>query len=209
MHGPTATLDELADGAVPEGGWRRAARRRASSTTRSARAWRRACSASSRRAHPRVLERMIDLKVGKGPYFTLLPALSPDQPRDAALGRARRALQAAPTCSRSTGRSPRPCAVAKRDLAPGDTLGMIGETRLSRLRHDLAGRARSAARCRSASPSGAKVIKPIKAGECLTYENCVPDDSMVVTQIRRRSTKSDATTSVGGEVMASGRSPQR
>ena len=39
---------------------------------------------------------------------------------------------------------------------------------------------------------GAKVIKPIKAGECLTYDNCVPDDSLIVTQIRQRLDQADA-----------------
>jgi predicted homoserine dehydrogenase-like protein len=39
---------------------------------------------------------------------------------------------------------------------------------------------------------GAKVITPVKAGEYLTYENCVPDDSFIVTQIRKRLDQSDA-----------------
>jgi predicted homoserine dehydrogenase-like protein len=38
----------------------------------------------------------------------------------------------------------------------------------------------------------AKVVKPVKAGELLTYENCIPDDSLVVTQLRRRLDQSDA-----------------
>ena len=48
MHGPTATLDELATCCAPR---RMAAcsTARASSTIRSARGWHRACSASSRR----------------------------------------------------------------------------------------------------------------------------------------------------------------
>jgi len=52
------------------------------------------------------------------------------------------------------------------------------------------------ARRQGALPIGiverAKVVKPIKAGAALTYENCVPDDSMVVTQIRRRLDQADA-----------------
>ena len=38
----------------------------------------------------------------------------------------------------------------------------------------------------------AKVIKPVKAGHYLTYDNCVPDDSLIVTQIRKRLDQSDA-----------------
>ena len=33
--------------------------------------------------------------------------------------------------------------------------------------------------------------KPIKAGERLTYDNCAPDDSLLVTQIRRRLDQAD------------------
>ena len=38
----------------------------------------------------------------------------------------------------------------------------------------------------------AQVIKPVKAGEYLTYDNCVPDDSLIVTQIRKRLDQADA-----------------
>ena len=37
----------------------------------------------------------------------------------------------------------------------------------------------------------ARVTRPIKAGEHLTYGNCEPDDSFVVTQIRRRLDQAD------------------
>jgi predicted homoserine dehydrogenase-like protein len=54
----------------------------------------------------------------------------------------------------------------------------------------------SDARDHAALPLGlaerARALKPIKAGEALTYENCAPDDSLVVTQIRRRLDQSDA-----------------
>jgi predicted homoserine dehydrogenase-like protein len=82
-------------------------------------------------------------------------------------------------------------AVAKRDLGVGDTMGMIGE-------RDYRGFATSwqDARNRRLIPLGlaekAKVVKPLKAGEMLTYDNCVPDDSLVVTQIRKRLDQSDA-----------------
>ncbi len=32
----------------------------------------------------------------------------------------------------------------------------------------------------------------MKAGERLTYDNCLPDDAMIVTQIRKRLDQSDA-----------------
>jgi predicted homoserine dehydrogenase-like protein len=76
-------------------------------------------------------------------------------------------------------------AVAKRDLAPGETLGKIGET-------DYRGWAMTWPDARNAHAiplgiaEGAKIMKPIKAGASLTYDNCTPDNSMVVTQIRQR-----------------------
>ena len=45
-------------------------RRRPWSTTRSARAWRPASSCVAEMDHPRIRERMEDLKMGEGPYFT-------------------------------------------------------------------------------------------------------------------------------------------
>ena len=38
----------------------------------------------------------------------------------------------------------------------------------------------------------AKVVKPVKAGTFLTYENCVPDDGLTITRIRRRLDQADA-----------------
>ena len=32
----------------------------------------------------------------------------------------------------------------------------------------------------------------LKAGDYLTYDNCVPDDSLIVTQIRKRLDQADA-----------------
>jgi predicted homoserine dehydrogenase-like protein len=51
------------------------------------------------------------------------------------------------------------------------------------------------ARAKGALPLGlaekAKIVNALKAGEILTYDNCVPDDSMVITQIRRRLDQAD------------------
>jgi predicted homoserine dehydrogenase-like protein len=80
--------------------------------------------------------------------------------------------------------------VAKRDLAAGETLGKIGETQYRAWAMTAA-----EARTSNAIPLGlaesARVVKPIKAGEYLTYENCIPDDSLIVTQIRKRLDQSD------------------
>ncbi len=132
--------------------------------------------------HPRVLERLVDLKVGKGPYFTLYRPYhltSLEVPLTAAravlYGRADMQPLDEPVAEA--------VAVAKRDLAVGDTLGMIGET-------DYRGWAMTASDAASADalPLGlaerAKITRPVKAGTALTYADCVPDENLVITQLR-------------------------
>ena len=140
--------------------------------------------------HPRVLERLIDLKVGKGPYFTLFRPYhltSLEVPLSAARAVLHKRADMVPL--------EQPIAeaitVAKRDLKPGETLGKIGETeyRAWAMTH---AQARNANAVPLGLAEGAKVIKPVKAGEYLTYENCVPEDSFIVTQIRKRLDQADA-----------------
>ena len=140
--------------------------------------------------HGRVSERMTDLKIGPGPCYALMRPYhltSLEVPLSAARAVAYKRADMVPL--------DHPVAecvtVAKRDLVPGQTLEAIGL-------HDYRGFAMTwaEARAEGAIPLGlaekAKVTQPIKAGETLTYRNCVPDDSMVVTQIRKRLDQSDA-----------------
>ena len=140
--------------------------------------------------HPRVLERMIDLKVGPGPCFTIFRPYhltSLEVPLSAIRATVRHHADMQPV-----DRPVAECAtVAKRDLVPGQTLGKIGE-------YDYRGHAMTWAEARDANamPLGlaerAVVRKPIKAGEKLTYDNCVPDETQLVVQIRRRLDQQDA-----------------
>ncbi len=140
--------------------------------------------------HPRVLERMIDLKVGKGPFFTLFRPYhltSLEVPLSAARavlhGRADMVPLEHPVAEAVT--------VAKRDLKPGETLGKIGETEY-RAWAMTASEARNANALPLGLAEGALIVKPVKAGEYLTYGNCVPDESLIVTQIRKRLDQEDA-----------------
>jgi predicted homoserine dehydrogenase-like protein len=139
--------------------------------------------------HPRLQERMIDLKVGKGPYFALTRPYhltSLEVPLSAARavlhGQADMVPLEQPVAECIT--------LAKRDLGPGEILGRIGETdyRAWAMTH-------AAARNANAIPlglaQGAKVVKPVKKGEHITYDNCVPDETLIVTQIRRRLDQTD------------------
>jgi predicted homoserine dehydrogenase-like protein len=188
MHGPTATLEELAGVLCPreDGGvlYRKGVVDYSIGKGVAPGVF---CIIETR--HPRVLERMIDLKVGKGPYFTIFRPYhltSLEVPLSAARAVVYKRADMEPLDHPVA----EAVAVAKSELAPGQSLGMIGE-------NDYRGFAMTweDARARGALPLGlaerAKVVKPVKTGDFLTYENCVPDESMVITQIRRRLDQSD------------------
>jgi predicted homoserine dehydrogenase-like protein len=188
MHGPTATLDELANVLCPrEDGGVLHRKGVVDYTIGKGVAPGVFCIIETR--HPRVLERMIDLKVGKGPYFTIFRPYHLTS-LEVPLSAARAVLYKRADMEPLDQPVAEAVAVAKRDLGLGQSLGMIGE-------NDYRGFAMTwqDARAKGALPLGlaerAKVVKPLKAGDFLTYENCVPDDGMVVTQIRRRLDQSD------------------
>ncbi|HQT61833.1 MAG TPA: homoserine dehydrogenase [Acidiphilium sp.] len=135
-----------------------------------------------RAPHPRVHERLRDLKMGEGPYFTFYRPYhltSLEVPLTAAAAVLRRESHMTPLA--------RPVAevatLAKRDLAPGTTLGKIGEA-------DYRGWAMTAADARAADalPIGlaerAEIIRPVRKGEMLTYANCRPDQGMAIVRLR-------------------------
>ncbi|MER9115971.1 homoserine dehydrogenase [Mesorhizobium sp. M0954] len=188
MHGPTATLEELATVLCPreDGG---VLHRKGVVDYSIGKGVAPGVFCIIETRHPRVLERMIDLKVGKGPYFTIFRPYhltSLEVPLSAARAVVYKRADMEPLDHPVA----EAVAVAKSDLGVGQSLGMIGE-------NDYRGFAMTwgDARARGALPLGlaerAKVVKPLKTGDFLTYENCVPDDSMVITQIRRRLDQSD------------------
>jgi predicted homoserine dehydrogenase-like protein len=133
--------------------------------------------------HPRVLERLTDLHVGTGPFFTLhrpYHLTSLETPLTAAravlYGRADMQPLDHPVAEAA--------ALAKRDLAPGTLLGRIGE-------HDYRGWAMAwqDARKVRALPIGlaerSRVMRPIRKGEMLTHENCAVDESLTIAKLRR------------------------
>lgn len=189
MHGPTATLDELASVLCPkeDGG---VLNRKGVVDYSIGKGVAPGVFCVIETKHPRVLERMIDLKVGKGPYFTIFRPYhltSLEVPLSAARAVIYRRADMEPLDHPVA----EAVAVAKRDLSKGQELGKIGES-------DYRGFAMTweDACKRGALPLGlaerARTVRPVKAGEFLTHENCVPDDSMAVTQIRRRLDQSDA-----------------
>lgn len=135
-------------------------------------------------SHPRVWERMEDLKLGKGPYFTFIRPYHLTS------------LEVPLTCARAVlyGKADmvpldRPvaevCAVAKRDLQAGERLDAIGEYcyRAWIMRAEEARAAR-------AIPCGlltdGRVSTPIRKGELITYDNAAPPQGSRIAELRAR-----------------------
>jgi predicted homoserine dehydrogenase-like protein len=135
-------------------------------------------------AHPRLRERMHDLKLGAGPYYTFyrpyhLTSL------EVPLSCARAVLYGTADMQPLDRPSAEVCAVAKKDLAPGDTLDAIGEYayRAWIMTYEGAGEAR-------AVPCGllekGKTTRAIRKGELLTYDNVAVDQGSRIVALRRR-----------------------
>lgn len=137
--------------------------------------------------HPRIWERMEDLKMGKGPYFTFFRPYHLTS------------LEVPLTCARVVlyGKADmvpldRPvaevCAVAKKDLAVGDTLDQIGEY-CYRAWIMEAAEARAVGAIPCGLLAGAKVTAPIRKGGLITGANtALPADSRIAA-LRARQDK--------------------
>ncbi len=171
MHGPVATKEQLADVLVPQsaGGVLTDIGRVDYSIGAGVAP---GVFVVAEMGHPRIAERMADLKLGKGPYFTFIRPYHLTS------------LEVPLTCARAVlyGKADmvpmdRPvaevCAVAKRDLQPGDGLDAIGEYcyRAWVMRADEA-------RAQRAIPCGllaqGTVTAPIRKGELITTDNARP-----------------------------------
>ncbi len=133
--------------------------------------------------HPRIHERLRDLKMGDGPYFTFVRPYhltSLEVPLTAASlvlhGRAH--MVPLPTPVAECG------CVAKEALAPGVTLGKIGEDHYRGWIATVE-QARAAGMLPMGLAERAVVTRPIGVGESLTYENCRVDETMRIVKLRR------------------------
>ncbi|MBL8583734.1 MAG: homoserine dehydrogenase [Rhizobiaceae bacterium] len=133
--------------------------------------------------HPRIVERMDDLHVGHGPYYSFFRPYhltSLEVPLTAARMVLYGKVDMVPL--------PRPvaevCAVAKRDLAPGEAFDAIGETCYRSWTMTV-----EDARAKGAVPvgllEGGKVLQPVRKGELLTTLNAAPDPSTRLYALRR------------------------
>ena len=133
--------------------------------------------------HPRVRERLRDLKMGDGPYFTFIRPYHLTS------------LEVPLTCARAVLHNKADmvpldapvaevCALAKRDLEPGDTLDQIGEFTYRAWAMEV-GRARDARALPAGVLTGAKVTASIAKGELITADNATLPDTRLV-ELRRR-----------------------
>lgn len=133
--------------------------------------------------HERIRERLIDLKVGKGPYFRFIRPYHLTS------------LEVPLSCARAVlyGTAdmvplPRPtsevCAVAKRDLAVGEKLDAIGEyTYRAWIMTAAAAVSTGAVPC--GLLEGGRVTKPIKKGELLSKANVAVDTAAKIFELRQ------------------------
>jgi predicted homoserine dehydrogenase-like protein len=177
MHGPAATLDTLAKVLVPKKDGGVLSKMGVVDYT-IGKGVAPGVFVVAEMSHPRVRERMEDLKMGHGPYFTFhrpyhLTSL------EVPLTCARVALYGKPDMVPLSKPVAEVCAVAKKDLKPGDTLDAIGEY-CYRAWIMTAEEARVAQAIPCGLLHAAKVIKPIKKGDLITNANAeVPAGSKI------------------------------
>jgi predicted homoserine dehydrogenase-like protein len=138
-------------------------------------------------SHPRLRERMHDLKLGAGPYYTFFRPYHLTS-LEVPLTCARVVLYGTPDMEPRDVPTSEVCAMAKKDLQVGDTLDAIGEYAY-RAWIMTAPEARAASAVPCGLVEGAKVSRPIKKGELLTHANVAVDSAAKIVQLRQRQDK--------------------
>lgn len=138
-------------------------------------------------SHPRISERMADLKMGKGPYFTFhrpYHLTSLEVPltcaRAVLYGKADMTPLAKPVAE--------VCAIAKKNLQPGERLDAIGEY-CYRAWIMTAEEARAARAIPCGLLQAGTVLAPIAKGALITYANAAPAKSSRIAELRARQDK--------------------
>ncbi|MBU1335256.1 MAG: NAD(P)H-dependent oxidoreductase [Alphaproteobacteria bacterium] len=133
--------------------------------------------------HPRIIERLDDLHIGHGPYYSFFRPYHLTS------------LEVPLTCARIMlhGKAdmvplPNPvaevCAVAKRDLKPGESLDAIGETCYRSYTMTVVD-SRAAGAVPVGLLEGGRTTAAIAKGELLTLANCTPDTTTRLHALRQ------------------------
>jgi predicted homoserine dehydrogenase-like protein len=135
-------------------------------------------------AHPRLRERMHDLKLGAGPYYKFIRPYHLTS-LEVPLSCARAVLYGTADMIPLPQPSAEVCALAKKDLKPGDTLDAIGEYTYRAWIMEYGEAAKA-----GAVPCGllekARVTRAIGKGELLTAANVAVDTNAKIVALRRR-----------------------
>ncbi len=127
---------------------------------------------------------MDDLHIGKGPYYAFFRPYHLTS-LEVPLTAARIMLYGRPDMVPMAEPVAEVCAVAKRDLQPGETFDAIGETCYRSFTMTIAD-----SRQKLALPvgllEGGKVTAAVKKGELLTRRNAAPDASTNLFRLRQR-----------------------
>ncbi|MBL8788988.1 MAG: homoserine dehydrogenase [Rhizobiales bacterium] len=186
MHGPAATLDVLAETLCPkeDGG---VLSRSGVVDYSIGKGVAPGVFVITKAPHERIHERLTDLKMGKGPYFKFIRPYhltSLEVPLSCARAVLYRSADMVPLSVPTS----EVCAVAKKDLAPGEKLDAIGEYTYRAWIME-----RKEAATAKAVPcgllEGGKVTKPIRMGELLTSDNCSVDTGTKIFELRQRQDK--------------------
>ncbi|RRI03065.1 homoserine dehydrogenase [Mesorhizobium tamadayense] len=132
--------------------------------------------------HPRVIERMDDLHVGQGPYYSFFRPYHLTS-LEVPLTAARIMLYGRPDMVPLPKPVAEVCAVAKRDLAAGEIFDAIGETCYRSWTMTVA-EARASRTVPVGLLEGGKVLKPVRKGELLTADNALPDQTTRLYALR-------------------------
>jgi predicted homoserine dehydrogenase-like protein len=133
--------------------------------------------------HPRIIERMDDLHIGKGPYYAFFRPYHLTS-LEVPLTCARIMLYGRPDMVPLDRPVAEVCAVAKRDLKVGETFDAIGETCYRSFTMTI-GDARQKRAVPVGLLEGGKVLAPVKKGELLTTANATPDPSTNLYRLRK------------------------
>lgn len=134
--------------------------------------------------HPRIHERMADLKMGEGPYFTFhrpYHLTSLEVPLTAARVMLHKKADMVPLVKPVA----EVCAVAKRNIKAGEKLDAVGEYCYRSWTMTVV-----EARAKNAVPCGllqdGQALKDIAAGELITFENASPNTHSLITKLRAK-----------------------
>ena len=132
--------------------------------------------------HPRIHERMRDLKMGEGPFFTLYRPFHLTS-LEVPLTCARAAIEGQADMTPLDRLVAEVCAVAKKDLHEGEILGLIGEYSY-RAKTYKADEARSLRAIPCGLLNGARMKQTIKKDSLITYDNTQIDTSTSIAKLR-------------------------